>query len=251
MQITKITVHYGRTQSLPDYCNVKPGFSFEATIEPGDDPEAVRAFLSDQAKAATFEECDRALEANGIPAKFSEAPRYDALRLSDEKYVAVVPAGMKLPEAWKKVSAPKRGWRLEALLKHLTKEWPGYTVQDCGLFDVLPDLAQFQLLLRKREEGCHYCIALPYDFEANDLGKEYRYLRRYYYTVLAENVDSFIAEFAGKNEAELINCLDGDLSKLPKLEAPEPEIEPDMEEPIDDDDDDGWEDDDEREEVSF
>jgi hypothetical protein len=261
MKITKVTVKYGRTFSLPGYSNVKPEVGYEAEVEPGEDREAVKAELLAIAKAEVEEECDQALESGGNPAQFWQGPRFDALRLNDERFIAIVPAKMELPEAWKKVPFVETGWRFEQLLDHLKREWSSYDIQDCGLPEVLPTLLGVQLILTRHvnEGDPRYCIALPYDLEVDDLGQQYRYLPRRYHTVFAENAAAFISKYAQDNEATLIDCLDGDLSKLPDLtpkEAPATEIEPDMDEPIEDDDledDDYNEDDDDNgeDELSF
>ena len=83
MQITEITVSYGRTQSLESYCNVRPSVTLRATLDEGEDPEAARAQLLDEARAIVCEEVDRALEDDGKAAKYSAEPRY-RLYISDE-----------------------------------------------------------------------------------------------------------------------------------------------------------------------
>lgn len=256
MQITKVIVKYGRTFSLPGYSNVKPEFGYEADLEPDENPETVKAELLAMAKAEVEEECDRALELGGNPAQFWQGPRFDALRVSDESFIAIVPAKMELPEAWKKIPRTDTGWRFEALLKHLVREWPGYDVQDCGLPEVLPVLVNIQLLLTRRKvdnESARYCVALPYEIEADDLSQEYRYASRRYHTVFAENVAAFITKYAQDNEAELIDTLDGDLSKLPDLASKEAPLPPEDEEMLDveRDEDDDYNDDDLDEEPIF
>lgn len=256
MNITKVIVKYGRTFSLPGYSNIKPEFGYEAELEPGEDREAVKAELLAMAKAEVEEECDQALELGGNPAQFWQGPRFDALRVSDESFIAIVPAKMGLPEAWKKIPYSETGWRFEPLLKHLVREWPNYDIQDCSLPEVLPVLVNVQLLVTRRsnEGDARYCVALPYDLEADDLGEQYRYLGRQYHTVFVENVAAFISKYAQDNEAVLIDALDGDLSKLPDLapkEAPAAEVEPDMEEPIEEDGDDYDDDDNGEDEPSF
>jgi hypothetical protein len=257
MKITKVTVKYGRTFSLPGYSNVKPEIGYEAEIEPGEDVAAVKAELLQMAQAKVEEACDQALEEGGNPAHFDQGPRFDALRVADESFIAVVPAKMELPELWDKSHRVEAGWRLESLVKHLGREWSGYTIEDFSQNpESLPELAQVQLILTRKsdEADTRYCIALPYSVEADDLGSQYRYLPRRYHTVFAEGVAAFISKCAQDNEAILIDALDGDLSKLPKLEAPAPKIEPDWDEPIEDDDDEDYydgDDDNGEDEVGF
>lgn len=79
MPLTKITVTYGRTQSLPDYCNVRPSVSLEWTLDPREDPEEVWKDLLTDARLIVEEECDAALEDAGRPARFSTEPRYSVV----------------------------------------------------------------------------------------------------------------------------------------------------------------------------
>jgi hypothetical protein len=254
MKITKVFVRYGRTFSLPGYSNVKPEEGYEAEIEPGEDVAAVKAELKRMAQAEVEEACDQALEEGGNPAHFDRGPRYDAIRVIDEKYIAIVPAKADLPELWDKSNRVESGWRLTPLVKHLIREWSSYLIEDYSQNpESLPELAQLQLILTRKsdEADTRYCIALPYSLEADTLGEQYRYLPRRYHTVFSEGVAAFVSKYAQDNGAELIDALDGDLSKLPKLEAPTPKIEPDWDEPIEDDDDDYDDDEDSDEEPSF
>lgn len=76
MPLSKVIITYGLTQSLPDYCNVRPSITLEYTLEPGDDPYSVRADLIGEARAQVRELADQALEDAGRPARFSTEPRY-------------------------------------------------------------------------------------------------------------------------------------------------------------------------------
>ena len=110
MNITTITVSYGQTQNLGDYSNVKMSASLGAELGDGDDPEAVRAILMDQAREFVHDEIDRVLEQHDLPAKYWTGPRYRvyATRTANSYYgerkglaplpavVAIVPDGAKL-----------------------------------------------------------------------------------------------------------------------------------------------------------
>lgn len=76
MKLTTVTVSFGRTQSLPEYSNVKPSITLTAELGDGDDPEAVRAALLEEARTFVEATIDDALEDAGEPAKFSTEPRY-------------------------------------------------------------------------------------------------------------------------------------------------------------------------------
>ena len=258
MKITKVSVKYGRTFSLPGYSNVKPEVGYEAEIEPGEDVAAVKAELQRMAQAEVEEACDQALEEGGNPAHFDKGPRYDAIRVIDEKYIAIVPAKAELPELWDKSNRVESGWRFEPLVKRVSREWSGYLIEDYSDNpESLPELAQVQLILTRKsdEADTRYCIALPYEFEVDNLSKEYRYLPRRYHTVFAVNLAAFVSKYAQDNEAALIDCLDGDLSKLPDLALPQP-AEPDPFDYLEDeggDDDEDYDDDDDNgeDEVNF
>lgn len=107
MPLSKVIITYGLTQSLPDYCNVRPSITLEYTLEPGDDPYSVRADLIGEARAQVRELADQALEDAGRPARFSTEPRYAVLHsitsntydargqirpVPPERVVAIVPA---------------------------------------------------------------------------------------------------------------------------------------------------------------
>lgn len=226
IEIIEVSAHYGETKSLPDYSNVKPGYSLKAAVKLGQDPEAVKQALAEQVRLWVWEDCDTALEREGLPARFYQGPRYDAVREADEEYIAIVPSDVELPGLWKKSNRVGTGRRLESLVKLLDREWSNYTVEDFSQNpEALPELVQIQTILTRRnsEGDTRYCIVLPYGVEADDLGKEYRYLPRHYYTIFAAGAVAFISKQARDNEAELIDALDGDLSKLPDLTPKQPE----------------------------
>jgi hypothetical protein len=110
MEITEITVSYGLTQSLPEYSNVKPLVTLKAVIGEGEDVADVRRQLFEQARLYVEEEVDLALEANDRPARYSNEPRYQVIATRQsrsygdrdwtplENVVAIIPAGLPLPE---------------------------------------------------------------------------------------------------------------------------------------------------------
>jgi hypothetical protein len=107
MNITQITVSYGETQSLPEYSNVKPSLTITATLDADDNPTVAEAELWQLAKQSVHAQIDLALEANGKPAKYDPAPRYQVLNTywnqwdhrGEEKppqYVIIAPNSIKL-----------------------------------------------------------------------------------------------------------------------------------------------------------
>lgn len=109
MKLTQITVSYGETQSLPDYCNIKPQLTLTAVLDDADDPQGVELYLWEQAKAAVHAQVDAALEANDRPAKHDPGPRYQVLRTYWDRYydrgtpepprlVVIFPSGARLKQ---------------------------------------------------------------------------------------------------------------------------------------------------------
>lgn len=52
MQLKRITASYGRTINTGNYESLRAEATFEADLEPGDDPQEVQAILMAQAKGA-------------------------------------------------------------------------------------------------------------------------------------------------------------------------------------------------------
>lgn len=222
MQITKIVVGYGRTHSLPDYCNVKPSITIEAALSEGDDPEAAKAELQRLAQAHVEEECDLALEEAGRKAHFWQGPRFDMRVLGDDWLVVILPSGTELPRAWRSIQCPEMDWRLEALRKYAKETYGKLSLIDLndGNLEGLPDVGEYEVVWLNHE-GFVYCLLLPADFEIKllpDAWQNYRNTRYTSHTRLAANFLPWITEEAKRKEATLIDCLDGDLSKLPDLE---------------------------------
>jgi hypothetical protein len=86
LRITAITVHYGETQSLPEYSNVKPALTLTAELAESDDAATAEAELWAMAKRHVQEQVDLALEQNGRAAKYDPAPRYQVMRTYNDRY---------------------------------------------------------------------------------------------------------------------------------------------------------------------
>lgn len=61
MKITSISVNAGRTLSMPgtNYANVRPQVTFNADVEPGEDPYQAAASLVCRAEAFMEDQCDQ------------------------------------------------------------------------------------------------------------------------------------------------------------------------------------------------
>lgn len=155
MKLTTITVSYGETQSLPEYSNVKPQITLGATLDEGDEPELIEAWLWEQARAAVHIEIDLALERAGKAAKHDLA----ALRF----WVA-----QTRQNSWRKKNDP-------------------------------PDLPRLIVLLPQGRKDDRL-VSVYADGDTERLREEHA--RRLAVRVAAEQ------------ECPLIDCFDGDLSRL-------------------------------------
>lgn len=86
VQIKTISVSYGETQSLPDYCNVKLHVTLTAELAEGEVPGAALDALWELARADVQEQVDQALESNGQPARYSAEPRYRVFATRNARY---------------------------------------------------------------------------------------------------------------------------------------------------------------------
>jgi len=153
MHITQITVSYGETQSLPEYSNVKPNLTITATLDEGDSPGEVEQLLWNEAKAAVHAQIDFALEANGKPAKYDPAPRYQVLRTywnqwdhrgeaKPRQYVIIAPDEIKLDrDAYAQrlivdSSKLRLGHAQKVAAELLGDKDEGYTLLDCSNGDL-------------------------------------------------------------------------------------------------------------------
>lgn len=172
MKITNLTVSYGETQSLPDYCNVKPALSMSATVEEGEDPAEVEARLWDQVKGTVQEMVDQALEGSGKAARHDTCQRFQVMRTYWDRY-------------WQAKDVP---------------EPPKLVI-------ILPDNLNLSDVLGQQLVHAGY--------------PESRKLRPAHARRIAE-------QEAAQLEAQIIDCSDGDLSRLeaalaPVVQSPEPE----------------------------
>jgi len=79
MEIKCVSVSVSRTVSLPEYSNMRFGLSLNAELEEGEEAHQVANDLRDKAIAYVEEECNKALEREGEPAKFYDGLRYDVI----------------------------------------------------------------------------------------------------------------------------------------------------------------------------
>lgn len=128
MQITEIRVSWTETASLGNYSNVKPSLSLTATLDEGDDPSLVRQELLSECQGYVREMVDQALEADGQPAKYSTAPRYDILASTfrappapAQKIVLLVPTGTASIIAGEQFYRAVKRFRYPAALREIER----------------------------------------------------------------------------------------------------------------------------------
>jgi len=103
MNIESVTVGLSLTESLPDYCNVRPSLNVTARLEPGEDAAAVVASLDAQVRAYVEGQVDDALEAAGRAPKYYHGPLYSLLFWRERHALVILPADVEhhtLPGKW-------------------------------------------------------------------------------------------------------------------------------------------------------
>lgn len=133
MKITQITVGYGETQSLPEYCNVKPSITLTAALDDGEDETAVRQQLMALARQAVHEEIDNALENAGHKVKYYQGPTYQVFYSPAMEIYVVAPNETKQPRGWQSEWGAF-GMRLERAIAKAQEAATetGYAFVDCS-----------------------------------------------------------------------------------------------------------------------
>lgn len=127
MRIRSITVDYGCTHSLPDYCNVKPSITVTADLEGEETFNDCIHVLEQQCERHVHEIIDGALEAEGLSPEFSNEPLFRLYRWEQRDEVLVI-----LPDEIKDMTVLPGHWRIQrnapqrydTLLGYARKRWP-------------------------------------------------------------------------------------------------------------------------------
>ena len=150
MNIVKVSVTWGETQSLPEYCNVKPSITLEAELGKDDNPGETLALLLVKAQAIVREMVDDSLETARLPAKYSTDPRYKAFESPRRKCIVIVPQALSVVETLEKdftsTFAIPDNLRLEHLRRMIAHHRPNMAVIDCSDCDLarIPPLPEKQ-----------------------------------------------------------------------------------------------------------
>jgi len=123
MNITSVTAHFERLQTLPGHCNVSTGLTMTAEVSEETDPfEFVLLSLQSEVEQDVDGWIDTKLEEAGQPAKFSTDPRYTLIYWRQADITIIVPRATKLdglPGDWSiykgATGAVYAGHRLPAL----------------------------------------------------------------------------------------------------------------------------------------
>lgn len=150
MEITQVTVSYARTESLSNYCNIKPGVTLTATVQEGDDSKVVRNLLFGQAMDAVHQLVDDARERDGMRPKFYKGTLYRSWYNANRNCVVLAPETAVLPnesnwkyvDHWHSRATASRAHQARENALERTAEYPGCVFVDCsdGNFDTLPAL---------------------------------------------------------------------------------------------------------------
>ncbi len=133
MHIESVTVGLSLTESLPDYCNVRPSLNVTARLEPGEDVAAVVAALDAQVRAYVEGQVDDALEASDRPPKYYQGQRCQLYLWQQRHALVILPANVAvrdLPGKWVARSVEVRPATARRLAAQEATEH-GYQVLDC------------------------------------------------------------------------------------------------------------------------
>lgn len=143
MQITEITASWGETVNLGNYENARVDLRLTARLEPGEDVARAYDDLLVECRVAAQEQADAALERADQAAKYSPAPRFDVLRRSSG-LIAIVPAGMDLPEGYTRRYGLRLG-HARTVAQKLVEQQTKYdqaTITECLDADAVAALAE-------------------------------------------------------------------------------------------------------------
>jgi hypothetical protein len=236
MKLTEISIAYTQTYNLGNYSNVKPEIRLTAVLEDGDNPEQIMAELQAQAQAHIHEVIDTTLEEQGDAPHFWKGPRYDLVEAGKDKILVIIPAGQReeMPGDWSDLPLRQHGWRLPTLQQH-AHEKGRYTVLDCsdGDFSHLPDMVKAKVIRARYEHKTpdKYLLVIRAADEKQlpEVWQSY-WLEGSFVTRSPASLLATCMEQAEEQGLTLIDCLDGDLSRVPDLRFVEDKVREEEEE---------------------
>ena len=226
MQITKISIHQSYTFNLGDYSNIKLAISIEAELGEGNDFEQICQELQTLAREKVHEEIDHELERMGRTPEFYDGPLYSAIKCGDEKIILIVSESQRadLPGYWPRLPTLRGRHRLERI-KAICQEDPlGYQIIDVsdGDFTNIPIVELFTIFRvnANKIEGKYLVIVsgrCSYSDLPNSWTSNIWYISSSHDARIEKNLLADAQKEATDKGFTMINCLDGDLSKLPEL----------------------------------
>lgn len=231
MKLTTITVKYGITHNMGNYSNVRPEVELTVELEPHDNPDEARWLLMQQAREAARAEVDGALEDDDKPPKYYTGPRFSLATITSEKLVVIYPdthpERARLPEPWDEgTSLRYHGRRLPVIRAKVVERYPDYIIIDCSDGDYsrlsVVELGRF-LLFTNRERKL--AVLTPSGLDRGALpGDGWSYPDHH-----VRRKVSLLAHLRNGDSLpnyHLIDCTDGDLSRIPTTEPVIEQAEP-------------------------
>jgi len=133
MPIKSVSVGLSLTESLPDYCNVRPSLNLTAELEPGEQPETLVQGLDALVRTYVEGRVDDALEAAGRAPKYYQGQRHRLYLWQQRRALVILPAQVAvqdLPGQWQARSVEVRPATARCLAAQEAAAH-GYEILDC------------------------------------------------------------------------------------------------------------------------
>jgi len=133
MPIKSVSVGLSLTESLPDYCNVRPSLNVTAELEPGESPETLVRALDELVRTYVEGRVDDALEAAGRAPKYHQGQRHQLYLWQQRHALVILPTDVAvrdLPGQWQARSAEVRPATARRLAAQEAAAH-GYEILDC------------------------------------------------------------------------------------------------------------------------
>lgn len=220
MQIKKIVVGLGTTASIGDYENIRPSIEFTADLDGADDPVRVLMDLWRMAEEEIHLQVDDHREANGMPPQYYDGPRYQVAKSKKRRLIAVLPAEITLDSElsdFVRVYGVPRECRLDYAMAWMERaaresgydEWLVESLDQIHELPALPPLYTPATSHRRMVATViptYLASRLPADFAPREVQR-------------LEDAFEFLKLKYG--HLAVVDCSDGDLSRLPDLPEPE------------------------------
>lgn len=212
-----ITIEYSISRQPEPYNNVRFAVSVPVSVNPEDDPVSLLAEHAPRVQRQVENEIDLMFEGFGHPAPYDPVPRFRVVQLNEARVKAIIPndiLGTDLPFAWIHATPTFIGHRLEFIRGKLAHtDWP---VIDCSDGDLskLPQIESYHLYRN------HPIGVLVWTTDKHDIPSDIRARYPGYFQMVTKRLSksdilAAIDALARENNYDIIDCRDGDWSKLP------------------------------------